>query len=99
MNNITTTDLSEFGYRELRELSKLINAMILNGLPNDFADDKVIAMMNKNSGIVFLTNDDYQVCLLEGDELVSFYTCPNCGHEGTKEDCQLNDEGCNECNP
>jgi hypothetical protein len=54
--------------------------------------------MNRNSGNVFLTNSDYQVAILNNGKLESFYCCGNCGNEGFLEDCQLNDNGCNECN-
>ena len=97
-NPITTTDLTEFGSRERKELVKLLLAWNDQGLPEDFYNDEVTPMMNKMSGNVFLTNSDYQVAMMNGDKLESWYTCSNCGHEGFAEDCQLKDEGCNECN-
>jgi hypothetical protein len=96
-NPITTTDLAEFGSRERYELVKLLEAWDKQGLPEDFEDDEVTPMMNKMSGNVFLTNSDYQVAMMNGDKLESWYTCCNCGHEGFAEDCQLKDDGCNEC--
>lgn len=79
---ITTTDLAKFGYREKAMAAKLLQAMIDKGLPNDFYDDEVTVMMNTNSGNVFLTNSEYQVAMMNGDKLESFYSCPECGHEG-----------------
>lgn len=84
-NEITTTDLAKFGYREKAMASKLL-AEMCKGLPEDFSDDEVTVMMNSNSGNVFLTNADYQVAMMNGDKLESFYNCPYCGHEGFKED-------------
>lgn len=81
----TTTDLKDFGYRELKLLELTLEAMRKQGLPKDFNDDEVVPMMNQNSGHVFLTNSDYQVAMLNGDKLESFYSCPECGHEGFKE--------------
>lgn len=96
---MTTTNLSKFGYSEIKELTKILNAWMTDGLPDDFYQDEVHPMMNNNSGFVFLTNSEFQVAMMNGNKLESWYSCPNCGHEGFAEDCQLNDHGCNECHP
>lgn len=83
----TTTDLSEFGYRERKMAAELLTASC-KGLPDDFDDDGVTVMMNKNSGNVFLTNSDFQVAMMNGENLESFYSCPECGHEGFKDEMQ-----------
>ena len=80
---MTTTNLSDFGYKELNELQKILKAMMENGLPEDFYDDEVVPMMNKNSGCVFLTNSNYEVAMLRSDgSLESWYTLPYTGNEG-----------------
>lgn len=79
---MTTTNLSDFGYRELTILEELLKAMREQGLPNDFYDEGVHAMMNQSSGNVFLTNSDYQVAMLNGDKLESFYFLSYYGNEG-----------------
>lgn len=94
---ITTTNLADFGPRERQMLVELLNAWEQQGLPEGFYDYEVNCMMNRNSGSVFLTNDEFQVAMMNGDKLEMWHNCPNCGHEGFQEDCQLNDEGCNEC--
>jgi hypothetical protein len=94
---VTTTDLADFGTRERWLLVELLTAWDQQRLPEDFWDDEVRPMMNRNSGCVFLTNSEYQVAMMNGSKLEIWYNCSNCGHEGFKEDCQLNDEGCNEC--
>ena len=83
------TDLSRFGFRELYEVEKLLEAMRTQGLPHDFYRTGVCPAWNNESGYVFLTNDEYQVCLLNKDKpyldshkLESWYSCPNCGFEG-----------------
>lgn len=91
----TTTDLSQFGYREIKMASELLNAWVKNGLPDDFEHDEVTVMMNTNSGNVFLTNSEYQVAMMNGDSLESFYTCPECGHEGFKD--EMHHDGGSEC--
>lgn len=99
MKEVTTTNLADFGSRERAMLVDLLNAWREQGLPEEFCEDEVVPMMNRNSGCVFLTNSEYQVAMMNGDDLEMFYSCLNCGHEGFREDCQLNDEGCNECCP
>ena len=95
---ITTTNLADFGSREREMLIDLLIAWREQGLPEDFYTDEVVPMMNRNSGSVFLTNSEYQVAMLNGKDLESWYYCPNCGHEGFKEDCQVNENNeCNEC--
>jgi hypothetical protein len=71
--------------------AELLTASCNNGFPDDFNDDEVVLMMNMNSGNVFLTNSDYQVAMMNGDKLESFYSCPQCGHEGFKEDMAHDD--------
>jgi hypothetical protein len=91
---MTTTNLAEFGYREKRMAAELLNAMC-DGLPDDFADNEVTVMMNTHSGNVFLTNANCDVAMMNGDKLESFYSCPECGHEGFKED--MAHDGSAEC--
>lgn len=95
---MTTTDLSNFGWREKKMAAELLNAACSQGLPEDFYDNEVTIMMNQNSGYVFLTNSDFQVAMMNVDKLESWYTCPICGHEGFKEDMQHgeNEKECQE---
>jgi hypothetical protein len=87
-DEIVTSDLSRFGSRERKMVEDLLRAWREQGLPEDFYDDEVVPMMNMNNGNVFLTNSDYQVATMNGDKLEYFYSCPECGHEGFKEDMQ-----------
>lgn len=79
---MTTTDLSDFGHRELEMLEELLCAMRTQGLPNDFEDCEVTPVMNQYSGNVFLSNSEYQVAMMNGDNLESFYTLSYSGEEG-----------------
>lgn len=94
---IVTSDLSDFGWREREILKDILDAWNKQNLPKDFYNDEVIPMFNRNSGYVFLTNSEYQTCMMNDDNLEIWFNCCNCGHEGFSEDCQLNDYGCNEC--
>lgn len=91
-NKITTTDLADFGDRELLKLELLLKACRTKGLPSDFNIDGIVPMFNTHSGNVFLTNSDFQVAMLNGYKLESFYNCPQCGHEGFLEDMDHNEE-------
>jgi len=91
---MTTTNLADFGYREKKMAAELLTAMC-HGLPDDFDDDQVTVMMNTHSGNVFLTNANCDVAMMNGDKLESFYSCPECGHEGFKED--MEHDGSAEC--
>ena len=77
---MTTTDLSQFGNRELGMAGELLTAYSENNLTQlarDYFDDsEITVMMNKNSGNVFLTNSDYQVLMMNGDDLDLFITTP-----------------------
>jgi hypothetical protein len=81
-DNTYTEDLSRFGFREIKMLSEILNAWVKDGLPDDFSNDEVKPAMNMNSGNVFLVNSDYQVAMMNGDKLESFYSTPYDGHEG-----------------
>ncbi len=89
---MTTTDLSEFGNRERVMAEKLLHEWNNGSLPLDFNDDEVTIMMNQNSGNVFLTNSDFQVAMMNGDTLESFYSCPECGHEGFESEMAHNED-------
>jgi len=94
---ITTTNLADFCYRERCILANILDKWNSYGLPKGFNDDEVVPMLNKESGYVFLTNADYQCAMMNGSKLEIWHVCPNCGYEGFEEDCQLNDDGCNQC--
>ena len=92
---MTTTNLADFGWRERRMAAELLTASCDQGFPKDFEDSGVTIMMNQSSGNVFLTNEECQVAMMNGEKLESFYSCPECGHEGFKED--MRHEGNAEC--
>jgi hypothetical protein len=82
----TTTDLTKFGHRERRIAENLLKAWREQGLPEDFYENEVSIMFNTNSGYVFLTNSEYQVAMLNGGVLESFYADSKTGEEGFLED-------------
>lgn len=74
-------DLSTFGYRELDMACDILKAIVANGYPDDFDDEGVRIEFNPSSGDVFLTNDDYQVCMVAEDKLESVYYLDYSGYE------------------
>jgi hypothetical protein len=86
MQEITTTDFAKFGNRERYMAETLLKAWREQGLPDDFHEEEVILMVNLLSGNVFLTNSEFQVAMMNGDHLESFYTDFETGEEGFKEE-------------
>ena len=80
----TTTDLTDFGFHELRMAAELLTAYCEQ--PPKFLTDGVRTMMNTHSGFVFLTDEDFNVAMMNGDKLEQFFSCPECGAEGFAED-------------
>lgn len=88
MEETVTSDMSKFGSRERKLAEELLREWRLQGLPEDFYDDKVTIAMNLNSGFVFLTNEEYQVAMMHNGKLESFYSCFECGEEGFREELE-----------
>jgi hypothetical protein len=84
--NITLANLEKMGYREMAEVKDILTAYMEYGVPSDFYNDGATIEFNPNSGYVFLTNSEYQVAMLVGDRLESWYITPYNGHEGFIED-------------
>jgi hypothetical protein len=82
MDEYQVTDLSKYGYREIKKVADLLNAWVDQGLPEGFSDDGVTPAFNMHSGEVFLTNEDYQVLMLNDGKLEIWYTLPYIGEEG-----------------
>ena len=80
----TTTDLARFGFRELKMAAELLTAYCDN--PPDWLADGVHLMMNTHSGYVFLTDEDYNVAMMNGGKLDAFVSTPYHGHEGFIDD-------------
>ena len=92
-----TENLSLYGYRELDMVADLLKAYKTENDHTEFFDDcGVKPMFNQMSGYVFLTNENYDVAMMNGDYLEDWFICPYCGHEGFKEDMEHEpqDEDC-----
>ena len=84
----TTTDLTDFGFRELRMAAKLMTAYCEQ--PPEFLTDRVHIT---RSVCLFLTDEEFNVVMINGGKLVQWHSCAECGVEGFAEDMP-NDECC-----
>lgn len=85
MNN--TQDLSKFGHRELKIAADLLKAYKEPYLDKtDYLGEGIKVEFNPNSDNVFLIDEDFNVAMMNGKYLEDWFYCPNCGHEGFKED-------------
>ena len=84
MNNVYTENLSDIITfdRERALAIELLQAWGEQGLPDDFYEGGVKVAFNRNSGYVFLVNDEHQCAMMNGDKLEIHYTSPYDGHEG-----------------
>lgn len=84
MQNVYTENLNDIilNSRERELAIELLQAWGEQGLPSDFYEEGVKVAMNRNSGYVFLVNEEYQSAMMNGDKLESFYSSPYNGHEG-----------------
>ena len=88
MNNVYTENLSDIisNSRERALTIELLQAWGEKGLPSDFYEEGVKVAFNRNSGYVFLVNEEYQCAMMNGDKLETHYTSPYDGHEGFLEE-------------
>jgi hypothetical protein len=73
-----TENLADFGRRERYMLRELLS----HPLPKGFDGTRVKAAFNRNSGNVFLVNEDRQCAMMNGNGLELFHSTPYQGHEG-----------------
>lgn len=79
-NDIYTENLADFGQRERSMLAEILALP----LPDNFGDSQVRPAFNRNSGYVFLVNEDYQCAMIndETGDLEILHSTPYEGHEG-----------------
>lgn len=95
--DVQVMTIPDWGYRELEEAADLLKKYVNNPSPPDFDDDCAMSIgFNPYSGYVFIMNEMGDTLIIDGeDNLVSFYSTPYNGIEGTLEellDNYLNDE-------
>jgi len=82
--------LEGFGIAEIREGADMLRMYLMDdmtSIANDyFVDEDVQLGFNDGSGIVFITNSEYQVLVRAGNELDLFIVLPWTGKEGSLDD-------------
>jgi len=68
--------------RERVMVAEILNAWNTTGLPETFYSEGARFAFNRNSGNVFLVNDEYQCAMMNDAVLESFYSTPYNGHAG-----------------
>ena len=68
-----TANICHFRPREMKLSEDLLRAWKENGLPVNFYEEKVFVMLDRKTREVFLTNSDYQVCMLIDGKLKLLY--------------------------
>ncbi len=81
---IVTCDLSKFGNREIQEAVALLQGYLQN--PLDCLGEGLTLNFNVNSGYVFLSDEDYNVGMMNGHSFEQFFSCGECGKEGFLEE-------------
>lgn len=95
--NVVTTDLSKFGYREIREAIELLEAYLEN--TKDILGDGLTLNFNTHSGCVFLSDEDYRIAMINNGNLEEWFYCGECGAEGFLEDIDFvaTEQLCKDC--
>lgn len=85
---MNTYDLSKFNIGNIMDMIEILNAMATQKrLPDDFELHDVHVELNTKSGVVFLTNSERQVCVLNKEgSFYSIYISPIDGSEGSFDD-------------
>lgn len=91
MNNPVTYDFANFGRREIAEAGRLLTAYAEgNGRGNclDRFGEKVRVGLNRNSGFIWLEDEDYNTLMYDDntDSLYQWYFLSYAGTEGSAED-------------
>ena len=92
-DEIVTSDLSQFGRADINEAKRLLSAYLFDNETKMLNDYGIQIYMNKHSGMVFLSDEDYNVAVVvetkeHGDILIDWIVCPECGYEENQHDFQ-----------
>ena len=88
---VVTADFSDWGYRDIADAATILELWSdqkLTRLADYYFDNdgSITVNFNQNSGIVFLSNSDYQVLVESDGKLELFITTGWTGQEGTLDD-------------
>ena len=77
-------DPSKFNSSQQKQARILENAIREQGLPPGFAEEDVHVRQDKTTKIMYISNQQQQMAMLNEGRLEIFYRCPKCGNEGFK---------------
>jgi hypothetical protein len=95
-----TKDLNDFGFRERGIASKILSTL---NTKKDFTKSLgklgLEICFNMESGFVFISDQDYNVAIMNDDNLEDFLTCYECGYENPRSEYKedIKEDGCNCC--
>ena len=81
-DNIVTSDLADFGWRELSMAKDLLTALVERNNNKLLTDSGLRICMNPNSGYVFLSDLDHNTAMECDGELLDWINTPYEGREG-----------------
>jgi len=85
IDEVLTKDWTKFGNIEIETAKEL-----LSHIKEIDCYGKVEVWFNLYSGNVFLCDEDYNVWMMNGEIIDQWFSCPQCGHEGFKENMSHN---------
>lgn len=80
------TEFNDLTLDEKKEGMELLSAIGSQNDKTKYLGDNPNVFMNQMSGYIFLSDDDYNVAMLDGDILRDFLNCPECSNEGFQSD-------------
>lgn len=89
-----TRNLMDFGIRELRLTARLLSLFKTDNDKTALLGDTISPEFNPESGYVFLIDADFNVAMLNGEELQDWHRCPECGVEGFLDDVERSPSPC-----
>lgn len=97
MNHLTLDNLETWSKEDLTTVIKMIELFRDGKYSKDFYPTEVTILKNPDLDVIYMTNEDYYVVVYKDGELVSYYTSPYAGIEGTFEELsEQYDEMCEE---
>lgn len=86
MKQLSLSNLEEWSKEDITTVIKMLELFRDGKYSNDFYPEDVAIFKNTDLNIIFMANDEYSVLVYKDGELVSYYTSPYAGIEGTFEE-------------
>ena len=86
MKQLTSDNLENWSKEDITTVIKMLELFRDGKYSNDFYPEDVAIFKNTDLNIIFMANDEYSVLVYKDGELISYYTSPYAGLEGTFEE-------------